>query len=128
MKKFIYPIICFVMCILVACFLPASAACKGQNTAKVIAADKYYSIIGKAPTCVKYNIYDRNGNTVFSETTDRPVKITRNGDNVIDIAKGIGTGITAHRFYNTEENAFSETFYGVISSSDRLVAFIDVDR
>lgn len=97
----------------------------------VIAADKYYkyySINGKGPTCVKYNIYDRSGNTVFSETTDRPVKITRNGDNVIDIAKGMGTGITAHKFYNTEENAFSETFYGVISSSDRLVAFIDVDR
>lgn len=77
-------------------------------------------------TQVRYEIYNTKGETVLSETTDRPLKINTINDNLIDIAIGMGTGITVHKYYSISNDIFSSEFTYVYSNLDELIAYIYV--
>lgn len=49
-------------------------------------------------------------------------------DDTIDIGIGMGTGITIHKYYNANENTFSEEFTNVLTNSDKLIAYIEVSK
>lgn len=77
---------------------------------------------------VCYDIYNFEGEIVLSEKTDRPLKINMINDDIIDIAIGMGTGITIHKYYSVGENIFSQEFTYVLSNLDNLIAYIDVPK
>ena len=64
----------------------------------------------------------------MSEKTDRPIEINTIGGDIIDIGIGMGTGITIHKYYNANENTFSEEFTNVLTNSDKLIAYIEVSK
>ena len=88
---------------------------------------QYYKIEKKVLTKVRYYIYDSDGNTVLSDETDRPLDISMLGDNIVDICIGMGTGISVHKYYDVQNNRFSEEYTYVAASSGNLVAYIDGD-
>lgn len=125
MKKFLFPIVCVVLCFLSACAANQSNIYNLDNK-KIIDSGDYYCIYKEGTTDITYDILNLDGETVFSETTDRPLEINMICDTVVDIAKGMGTGITVHRYYDAERNLFSDEFSYVLADSDGLIAFIDV--
>lgn len=128
MKVILRVIICLTACVMLcSCSTSQNIANGNLSCDNVIASGKYYSISGSDSTRITYYIYDKDGNTVFSETTDRPIKINMINDIIVDVAMGMGTGISTHKYYNVNDNAFSKTFSSVIASFDGLVAYIDVD-
>ena len=88
---------------------------------------QYYKIEKTELTRVRYYIYDSNGNTVLSDETDRPLDISMLGDNIVDICIGMGTGLSIHKYYDVQNNRFSEEYTYVAAFSGNLVAYIDGD-
>ena len=86
---------------------------------------QYYRIEKIELTRVRYYIYDSNGNTVLSDETDRPLNISMPCDNIVDICISMGTGINIHKYYDVQNNRFSEEYSYVAASSGNLVAYID---
>lgn len=150
MKKYIAFLLCFIITIsLFSCYAINETVNKAteNDTANTEALDKddstkdskptdkpttdinkqYYKIEEIELTKVRYYIYDSNGNTVLSDETDRPLDISMLGDNIVDICIGMGTGLSIHKYYNVENNRFSEEYTYVVASSGGLVAYIDGD-
>ena len=86
---------------------------------------QYYKIEEIELTKVRYYIYDSDGNVVLSDETDRPLDISMLGDNIVDICIGMGTGISIHKYYDVQNNRFSEEYSYVAAASGNLVAYID---
>ena len=89
---------------------------------------KYYRIYKENNNQVRYEIYNPEGKIALSEKTDRPIEINTIGGDIIDIGIGMGTGITIHKYYNANENTFSEEFTNVLTNSDKLIAYIEVSK
>ncbi len=85
----------------------------------------YYKIEKLELTTVRYTIYDAKGNVVLTEQTDRPLEISMLGEKVVDICIGMGTGLSVHKYYNVEENCFSQEYTYVAAATENLVAYID---
>ena len=62
---------------------------------------------------------------MLSDETDRPLDISMLGDNIVDICISMGTGISIHKYYDVENNRFSEEYSYVAASSGNLVAYIE---
>ena len=124
MKKYFYLIICGVLLFsLFACSAHKQVA---QSEDKVIDAGTYYRVYEKGAGQTNYVIYNKDGKTVLSETTDRPVIIQMLGTDVVDIGIGIGTGIMQHQYYNTKQNRFSKIFLSVLASTENLIAYLEI--
>ena len=93
---------------------------------EMIESTKYYKIENLLLTTVRYSIYDSNGTVVLCEETDRPLRISMLDKDVVDICIGMGTGISVHKYYDTQDNRFSDEYSDVIATSGNLVAYIDV--
>lgn len=133
MKKFLFIFICFTFFMLTACSLQEKAVNNNSDRVEynfenkeVIQAGKNFCIYKENITQVKYDILNSNGEIVFSDTTERPLEITMINDDIVDIAVGMGTGITKHRYYNSKKNLFSEDFLYVVANINELVAYIYV--
>ena len=74
---------------------------------------------------MRYSIYDLNGNIVLREETDRPLTVSMLNENVVDIRVGMGTGIVRHKYYDIQNNRFSQDYDYVAATSGNLVAYID---
>jgi len=129
MKKYIAFLLCFIMMLsLISCNTENAieATNPPDNSDKATAPSKQHYKIEKLDlTKVRYYIYDTNGNTVLSDETDRPLDISMLGDNIVDICIGMGTGISIHKYYDVQNNRFSEEYSYVAAASGNLVAYID---
>lgn len=92
---------------------------------ETIESTKYYKIEKLRLTTVRYTVYDSNGSVVLREETDRPLKISMLNESVLDIRIGMGSGIVVHKYYDTQNNRFSEEYDSVAATSGNLVAYID---
>lgn len=131
MKKYICLLVSILVCIMSACSPYTCAEDTSVHQTEydeIIDSGKYYCVYKGSITRVYYNIYDKNGNIALSEETERPLEIKMLNDNVVDIAIGVGTGITIHKYYNVEENIFSQEFSYVLSNLDEMVAYIAVPK
>lgn len=119
-----------VVCLLIAISICVFSGCSvNRENKNLIESAQYYSIFdGEIPAKVTYEIYDSNGKTVLSETTDRPLSITMIDENIVDISKGMGSGISIHKYYSVNEDEFSEDFSYVICSSKNMIAYINVTK
>ena len=141
MKKYMFLLVCFLVVFMSACESDKSNEAGGEKekaafqdvietnlkqdpSRNIIAQSKFYSIYREGTSSV-YNIYDSMGNVVLTEMTDRPLRITMTDEYVVDIAKGMGTGITLHQYYDAENDIFSEEFCYVAAVSENLIAYID---
>ena len=95
------------------------------DTPTTVINKQYYKIEKIELTKVRYYIYDSDGNTVLSDETDRPIEISLHGDNIVDICISMGTGINIHKYYDVQNNRFSEEYSYVATSSGTLVAYIE---
>ena len=93
---------------------------------QILTNGKYHKMERVELTTVRYTLYNYWGDTVFSETIDRPIEISMLGRYIIDVRIGMGTGITTHRYYDVRDS-FSNTkeYSYVIASSENLVAYLD---
>ncbi len=95
--------------------------------AELVEAGTHYRIWrGVGDFYFYYCIYDANGKTVLCERTQRPLKISMQGDSVLDISVSMGTGnsTTIHRFYDPETNRFSTTYSSVEAVLGDLVLYL----
>lgn len=123
MKKYLY-----ILLPVLFCFLTACSPYSNLKQTQIIDSGKYYRIYKENDNQVRYEIYNPEGKIALSKKTDRPIEINMIGDNIIDIGIGMGTGITIHKYYNANENIFSQDFTNVLSDSDKLIAYIDVPK
>lgn len=123
MKKYLY-----ISLSVLFCFLTACSPYSNLKRTQIIDSGKYYRIYKENDNQVRYEIYNPEGKIALSEKTDRPIEINMISDDTIDIGIGMGTGITIHKYYNANENAFSEEFTNVLTNSDKLIAYIDVSK
>lgn len=119
-----------VVCLLIAISICVFSGCSvSRENKNLIESTQYYSIFnGEMPAEVTYEIYDSNGKTVLSETTDSPLSITMFDENTVDINKDMGTGLAVHKYYSVTENKFSHEFFYVICSSKNMIAYINVPK
>ncbi len=111
------------------CFM--SACSPKQNTAaksNILDSGKYYRVYKTGCAEVGYEIFDKNGKTVLSNSTDRPLKINAVAADIVDISEGFGTGIVTHKYYNAAKNTFSKEFSYVVANQGETAAFIDIDK
>lgn len=92
---------------------------------EVLESTKYYKIEKLLLTTVRYSVYDRNGAVVLCEETDRPLKISMLGEDIVDICIGMGTGLQVHKYCDVRNNRVSEEYSDVAAASGKLVAYID---
>ena len=85
---------------------------------------EYFKIEKLDDSSSKFYIYDKNGNVVLEDGTPISLKISMLGDNIVDIAFG-ERPFDHHKYYDVENNRFSEDFPYVVASSDSLVAYMD---
>lgn len=123
MKKYLYMLLPVLFCFLTAC-----SPYSNFKQTQIIDSGKYYRIYKENDNQVRYEIYNPEGKIALSKKTDRPIEINMIGDDIIDIGIGMGTGITIHKYYNANENIFSQDFTNVLSDSDKLIAYIDVPK
>lgn len=123
MKKYLYMLLPVLFCFLTAC-----SPYSNFKQTQIIDSGKYYRIYKENDNQVRYEIYNPDGKIALSKKTDRPIEINMIGDDIIDIGIGMGTGITIHKYYNANENIFSQDFTNVLSDSDKLIAYIDVPK
>lgn len=97
------------------------------NEKKLIESCEYYKIYDGILTKT-YEIYNAEGNLVYSETTDRPLSLTMINDSTIDISKGMGTGLAQHTYYNVKTDSFSDDFLYVICTNSDMIAYIGQSR
>ena len=95
---------------------------------EIIDSGTYYRIYKGNINQVCYDIYNSDGEIVLSEKTDRPLEINMINDDIIDIKIGMGTGITIHKYYDVDENVFSQEFQYVLSNLEQLIAYVDVPK
>lgn len=117
MKKYLY-----ILLPVLFCFLTACSPYSNLKQTQIIDSGKYYRIYKENDNQVRYEIYNPEGKIALSEKTDRPIEINTIGGNIIDIGIGMGTGITIHKYYISEE------FTNVLTNSDKLIAYIDVSK
>lgn len=119
-----------VVCLLIAISICVFSGCSvNRENKNSIESAQYYRIFdGEMPAEVTYKIYDSNGKTVLSETTDSALSITMLDENTVDINKSIGTGLAVHKYYSVTENEFSQEFSYVICSSKNMIAYINVPK
>ncbi len=108
------------------CVMPAFSTQNEPEQTENIETGTYYRIYKGDNSYLCYDVYNAEKETVLSEKTDRPLKISMINDNIIDIEIGMGTGIAIHTYYNVDKNVFSREFSYVLSVSDDLIAYIDV--
>lgn len=128
MKKHLY-----LLGVAIFCFVAVCSGCSGlsngkSNQMEIINSEKYYRIYKESFNQICYEIYNSAGEIVLSEKTEQPLEINMINDNIIDIKIGMGTGITIHRYYDVDRNAFSQKFSYVLSYADELIAYIDVPK
>lgn len=138
MKKYLCILVCILICFISACSPYKDVVESSEKETimdrfedrEIIDSGKYYRIYSykKSITKVYYNIYNSKGEIVLSETTDRPLIIEMLNNDIVDIKIDMGTGITIHRYYDVEENVFSQDFQYVLSNFNELVAYIDVQK
>ncbi len=124
----------FAFFLVFSCFFALSNCSLSKNTVNseinIIDSGKYYCMYKYKDdiTQVCYNIYDLKGETVFSEKTEQPLRINMLNDNIVDIEIGMGTGLAIHKYYNVEQNLFSQDFPYVLSNQNELVAYLAVSK
>lgn len=141
MKKYVALLLCLIMILsLISCDTTDKNKDTENDTANTESLEKddgtkdasisdinkqYYKIEEIELAKVRYYIYDSNGNVVLSDETDRPLDISMLGDNIVDICIGMGSGISIHKYYDVQNNRFSEEYTYVAAASGNLVAYID---
>ena len=128
MKKHLCLLVCVLFCLIVACAPYENAINKESEHMEVIDSGKYYRIYKGNVNQVCYNIYNDEGELVLSEKTGRPLEINMINDDIVDIEIGMGTGIITHKYYDVDENIFSQEFQYVLSNLDKLIAYIEVSK
>lgn len=139
MKKLICLFACVLLCFTSACSQSSEVGDKETESSpssetgdketekmEILASGKYYCVYKEILTTVRYEIYNAKGDTVLRETTDRPLRIEMRGDHIVDIAIGMGTGLAVHKYYDANNDVFSEEYSYVACSSEDLVAYIGV--
>ena len=94
-----------------------------DTPSEILESTKYYKIEKLLLTTVRYSVYDSNGAVVLCEETDRPLAISMLSETVVDICVGMGTGISIHKYYEVQNNRFSEEYSYVAATSGTLVAY-----
>ncbi len=92
----------------------------------VVDSGKNYKIYKTNLTEVNYQIFNNKNEVVLHEQTDRPLKINIIDDGILDIAKGMGTGITVHKYYDTEKDVFSNEFMYVLGAYKNIISYIEI--
>jgi len=129
MKGFLYIlIISITLFFMIGCSSYENDMNNVSNQLEIIDSGEYYRIYKENTNILSYDIYGLNGEIILSEKTERPLEINMLTDSIVDIKIGMGTGIAVHTYYNVKEDVFSRNFTYVISSSDDLIAYIDVQK
>ena len=92
---------------------------------QTVEADGYYKIVCEGLNQSEYHIYDLWGKEVLVEITDRPLSISMIDQWVIEIRIGMGTGTSVSKYYDVENDRFSEEFLCVVATSGNLLAYVD---
>ena len=71
------------------------------------------------------DIYNSNGEVVFSEKTQRSLNVSEIDPDLIEISIGYGTGIIGHRYFNVKTNQMSEEYFYVIANFGTQIAYLD---
>lgn len=129
MKKILCLIFCICLCFLSACSTQAPSGESEPASQNVLDSGKYYSVYrGEEAAQVCYDIYNASGKTVLSDKTDRPLEINMINDDIVDIAIGMGTGLSVHKYYKVSQDIFSQEYSYVVANQDDLVAYIDISK
>ena len=128
MKKYLYLLLLIftITLFLSACSSDTDNTLEESERLELIDSGEYYRIHNTYLTHVRYDIYDKNGEIVMSDETDRPLRINMLCDDIVDIRIGIGTGVAVHKYYDAVKNIFSQEYCYVLTAKEDLVAFIDV--
>ncbi len=93
---------------------------------EIINQGEFFRVYKMSANQVKYIIYDKLGNIVFSNSIHKPLTIHMIDASTLDIGIGYGSGITVHQYYHTDQGVFSQEFQYVLATSNGLVAYMDV--
>ena len=85
----------------------------------------YYKIEQAFEFCC--DIYNSQGEIIFSEKTQRPLTVSEIHPDLIEIRIGYGTGIIGHRFYSVEKEQMSEEFFYVVAKHGTQIAYLSGD-
>lgn len=128
MKKYLFLLVFVFFFFISACSQHKNVVDNELEQLEIIDSGTYYRIYKGNINQVCYDIYNSKGEIVLSQTTDRPLEINMISDDIIDIKVGMGSGIAIHKYYSICENVFSQEFSYVLSSSDKLIAYIHVPK
>lgn len=126
MKKIICLLLCVAFVLISGCSQTQEPNESETVTAKIVDSGKYYSVYNGELTTVCYNIYNKKGETVLSEETSRPLKINMINDSIVDIGISMGTGITVHKYYDANQDLFSQEYTYVVANRNELIAYIAI--
>ncbi len=95
---------------------------------KPLSTPEYYKIVQISPNESEYHIYDLWGNEVLVEVTDKPLSISMIDQSEIEIRVGMGTGTSMSKYYDIQNDRFSEEFLCVVAASGNLLAYVDAPQ
>ena len=130
MKKYLYLLLLIftLTLFLSACSSDTDNISEESEQLEVIDSGEYYRNYNTYLTHIRYDIYDKNGNVVLSDETDRPLRINMLCDDIVDIRIGMGTGVAVHKYYDAAKDIFSQEYCYVLTAKEDLVAYIDVSE
>lgn len=128
MKKTLCILVGVLFCFIVVYSLYENISNNKSEQMEVLDSGKYYRIYKGSTNQIRYDIYNYGGEIVLSEETEHPLEIRTINGNIIDIEIGMGTGITIHKYYDVDENVFSQEFQYVLSNLEQLIAYVDVPK
>ncbi len=95
---------------------------------QIVDSADHYKIIRVGLGENEYHIYDRWGKEVLVEVTNRPLSISMIDQWVIEIRIGMGTGTSVSKYYDVQNDRFSEEYLDVVAASGNLLAYVDATQ
>ena len=106
----------------------------GNNTSddeefgRIVDSAEHYKIIRVGLGENEYHIYDRWGKEVLVEVTNRPLRISIIDKLMIEIRIGMGTGTSVSKYYDIQNDRFSEEYLNVVAVSGNLLACVGASQ
>jgi len=85
----------------------------------------YYRVVGTFE--LGCDIYNSEGKIVFSERTQRPLRLSVIDDDLLEVRIGYGTGTAGCRYFSLEDDRMSEEFFSVVANYGKRIAYLSDD-